>query len=187
MAKNKRRGIGGNKEAKTDEKPPANGKCDILNLTKNQILIFLLEFLVVSAVVLVVWYYYLGEYYQSAIFFCARPILLAMSCPPALIDISFSHVAQESGYLINFNLVPLVALAIATPNLIPRKRLEMLAIGIPILFLLHILDLVAHFPMDVYGSKLAQMVVYSIGVSEVAVPFIIWFAIAVLFRSTGKK
>ncbi len=167
------------KERKVDD------KCDILSLTKKQILVFLIAFLTVAAALLAVWYY-LGEFYQSAIFFCARPILLAMGCPAPLIDISFSHVAQESGYLINFNLVPLVALAIATPDLALRRRLEMLAIGMPILFLLHVLDLVAHYPMDVYGSMLAQMVVYSIGVSGVAVPFIVWFAIAVSFRSAKR-
>ncbi|MFZ2070113.1 MAG: hypothetical protein WAV32_00600 [Halobacteriota archaeon] len=167
------------------DKPAANGKCDILSLSRNQILLFLLEFLVVAVVFLAVWYY-VGEFYQSAIFFFGRPILLAMGCPPLLLGSCFSHIAQEGGYLVNFNLVPFVALAIATPELMLRKRLEMLAIGVPVLFLLHLLDLMAHFPADIYDSALAEMVVYSIGVSDVAVPFIIWFAIAVSFRSAKK-
>ena len=45
----------------------------------------------------------------------------------------------------------------------------MLAIGIPLLFLLHVLDLVAQF------------VVYSIGVGGVAPPFVIWLVFAFFF------
>jgi hypothetical protein len=47
--------------------------------------------------------------------------------------------------------------------------------GIPILFLLHVLDLVAHFPLYSHGSGIAQVIVYPIGVGGVALPFVIWF------------
>lgn len=149
-----------------------------LNLDEKQIMIFLLEFLAVAVVFLAVWYY-IGGFYQGAIFFVAKPILLAMGCPPALIMAAFSHLEQAGGYgyLANFNLVPLVALAIATPKLVLRRRIEMLAIGVPVLFLLHVLDLVAHYPMDVHHSEIARLIVYSIGIGGVAIPFIIWFAI----------
>jgi hypothetical protein len=95
----------------------------------------------------------------------------------------------SGAYRGNFNLVPLVALAIATPKLAVRLRIEMLAIGIPLLFLLHVLDLVAHFPMYFHGSGIAQLVVYSIGVAGVAMPFIIWFIICYkgLFRGYEKS
>jgi len=141
-----------------------------LNLSPKQIIAFLLEFMAVSAVFLAVWYY-IGEFYQGVIFFFAKHILLAMGYTLAQI----SAVNLSGAYLVNFNLVPLIALAIVTPKLAMRKRCEMLAIGIPLLFLLHVLDLVAHFPMYFYGSGLARMVVYSIGVAGVATPFIIWF------------
>ena len=148
----------------------------IFGLSGKQIILFMLEFLAVSAIFLAVWYY-IGEFYQSAIFFAARPILIAIGCPPALITAAFLHLEQTGGYLGNFNLVPLVALAIATPKLVLRRRIEMLAIGFPFLFLLHVLDLVAHYPMDVYHSEIARLIVYSMGVGGVAIPFIIWFAI----------
>ena len=81
--------------------------------------------------------------------------------PPALIKAAFSHLEQAGGgHLANFNLVPLVALAIAIPGWRLRERGKMLAIGIPLLFLLHVLDLVAHFPMYFHGSGIAQFVVY---------------------------
>ena len=148
-------------------------------LSSKQIIVFLLEFMAVSVVFFVVWRYYIGGLYQGAIFFVAKPILLAMGCPPALIMAAFSHLEQAGGYgyLANFNLVPLVALAIATPKLVLRRRIEMLAIGVPVLFLLHVLDLVAHYPMDVHHSEIARLIVYSIGIGGVAIPFIIWFAI----------
>ncbi|MEA2075589.1 MAG: hypothetical protein U9O85_07655 [Euryarchaeota archaeon] len=144
----------------------------ILGLSGKQIIVFLLEFLVVSALFLGVWYY-IGEFYQGAIFFFAEHILIVMGYTPMQI----SALNLSGAYLVNFNLVPLIALAIATPKLAMRKRCEMLAIGIPILFLLHVLDLVAHFPMYFHGSGIAQFVVYSIGVGGVALPFIIWLAI----------
>ena len=155
-----------------------------LNLSPKQIIVFLLEFLAVSAVFLAIWYY-IGEFYQGAIFFFAKLILLSIGYTPAQI----SEVNLSGAYLVNFNLVPLVALAIVTPKLGMQKRCEMLAIGIPLLFLLHVLDLVAHFPMYFYGSGLARMVVYSIGVAGVAAPFIIWFCIGYrdLFEPLIKK
>jgi hypothetical protein len=155
-----------------------------LNLSSKQIIVFLLEFMAVSAVFLGVWYY-IGAIYQGAIFFFAELILLAMGYTLAQI----SAVNLSGAYLVNFNLVPLAALAIVTPKLAMRKRCAMLAMGIPLLFFLHVLDLVAHFPMYFYGSGLARMVVYSIGVAGVAAPFIIWFCIGYrdLFEPLIKK
>ena len=144
----------------------------ILGLSPKQIIVFLLEFMVISAIFLGVWYY-IGEFYQGAVFFFAEHILIVMGYTP----VQISAVNLSGAYLGNFNLVPLVALAIATPKLALRRRIEMLGIGIPLLFLLHVLDLVAHFPMYFYGSGIAQLVVYSIGVGGVALPFIIWLAI----------
>jgi len=155
-----------------------------LNVSPKQIIAFLLEFLAVSAVFLVIWFY-IGECYQGAVFFFAKHILLAFGYTP----LQISAVNLSGAYLVNFNLVPLVALAIATPKLAMIKRCEMLVIGVPILFLLHVLDLVAHFPMYFYGSELARMVVYSIGVAGVAAPFIIWFCMVYrdLFEPLLKK
>ena len=134
-------------------------------------------FLAVSALFLVVWYY-LGEFYQGVIFFFAKLILITMGYTP----VQISAVILSDAYLGNFNLVPLVALAIATPGWGLRDRGEMLAIGVPVLFLLHVFDLVAHFPMYFYGSEFAQFVVYSIGVGGVAMPFIIWVVTFQIYR-----
>ena len=172
------------RKAKEKEEVKEGSWLQGLKLSPKQIIVFLLEFMAVSAVFLAVWYY-IGEFYQGAIFFFAKHLLLAMGYTLAQI----SAVNLSGAYLVNFNLVPLIALAIVTPKLAMRKRCEMLAIGIPLLFLLHVLDLIAHFPMYFYGSGLARMVVYSIGVAGVAAPFIIWFCMIYrdLFEPLIKK
>lgn len=159
------------------EEVKERGRISGLNLNEKQILIFLLVFLAVSALFLAVWYY-IGEFYQGVIFFFAKYILLAMGYTP----VQISAVDLSGAYLGNFNLVPLVALAIATPKLALRRRIEMLAIGIPILFLLHVLDVVMHFPhfIEIYymhSPGFATMIVYSIGIVGLAIVFIIWFVI----------
>jgi hypothetical protein len=97
--------------------------------------------------------------------------------------LQISAVNLSGAYLGNFNLVPLVALAIATPGWGLRERCEMLVIGVPILFLLHVLDVVAHL-LYFSGSGIAQFVVFSLGVGGVAMPFIIWVMLA---YSTRRK
>jgi hypothetical protein len=147
-------------------------KGGLLGFGEREILLFLLEFMLVSALFLGAWYY-IGPYYQTAVFVVARGVLLLMGYAPQQI----AAVNLAGAYLGNFNLVPLVALAIATPRLAPRKRLEMLGLGLPLLFLLHVIDLVAHFPLYFHGSTLAQVIVYSLGVGGVALPFVIWLMI----------
>ena len=141
-------------------------------LTERLILVFLLKFMGVSIALLVLWYY-LGIYYQSVVFQFARYILLFMGYT----SLQISAVNLSGAYLGNFNLVPFVALAITTPKFSPVLRLKLLAVGLPLLFILHVIDLVAHYPLYFYGSEFAQVIVYSIGVAGVALPFIIWFFI----------
>jgi hypothetical protein len=149
----------------------------LLGLTERQIALFLLEFLLLSAGLLWVWYQ-VGEYYQAVVFFVARLILLAMGYTAEQIaGLDFS-----GAYLVNFNLVPLLALAVATPKLVLRRRLQLLAIGVPILFALHVLDSVAHLSHFIeyyYLHRLgfATLIVDSLGVIGLAVVFVIWFAI----------
>jgi hypothetical protein len=155
----------------------AEQKSLFFGLREREILLFLLEFMVISALLLVAWYH-LGAYYQAIVFFVARLILLAMGYTAEQI----AGLDFTGAYLVNFNLVPLLALAIATPKLRLRRRLQMLAIGVPLLFSLHVLDIVAHLPHFIeyyYLHRLgfATLVVDSLGVIGLAIVFIIWFAI----------
>lgn len=144
----------------------------LFGLGEREILRFFLAFMLVSALFLGAWYS-IGPYYQSAVFGFARVLLLLLGYTP----LQIAAVNLSGAYLGNFNLVPLVALAVATPRLMLRRRLELLGLGIPLLFLLHVLDLVAHFSLYFHGSRLAEVIVYSIGVGGVALPFIIWFVL----------
>ena len=121
------------KEEEVNTKVKVKEKELILWLSGKQILVFLLEFMAASFVFLGVWYY-IGAFYQGAVFFVAKHILLVMGYTPSQI----SGMDFSGAYLVNFNLVPLVALAIATPKLAVRLRIEMLAIGLPLLFLLQL-------------------------------------------------
>jgi hypothetical protein len=174
-------------ERTIDKEEAAKEKPLLFGLSDRQIVLFLLGFMLISAVFLGVWYY-IGEFYQAAVFFVARRILLLMGYPAAQI----SGMDFSGAYLVNFNLVPLLALAVATPKLTVRRRLEMLAIGVPILFLLHVLDIVAHLPYFIelhYLHRLgfATLVVDSLGVIGLAVVFGIWFVICYQEFFRGEK
>jgi hypothetical protein len=159
------------------KKEEVKGRGTVTGLIEKRIWFFLLKFMVVSVAFLVVWFY-IGELYQGAVCFVARYILLALGYTP----LQISAVSLPRAYLVNFNLVPLVSLAIATPGWNLRTRCELLLLGLPVLFLLHVVDLVAHFPLYFYGSGIAQIVVQSIGVGGVATPFIIWIAFVFFLR-----
>ena len=141
-------------------------------LREKQLLLFLSAFLFASAAFLILWFY-VGEFYQYTVFSVAAFILNAMGYSEAQI----SAVNLTRAYLANFNLVPLIALAVTTPRIAWMKRVKMLAIGFPVLFSLHVLDIIAHFPMYFHDSEFARIIVYSLGVVGVAAPFIIWFVL----------
>ena len=134
------------------------------------LLLFLSAFLFASAGFLMLWIY-IGGAYQNIVFIVAKSILRAMGYSESQI----SAVNLSGAYLVNFNLVPLFALAAVTPRISLIKRAKILIFGFPLLFSLHVLDIVAHFPLHFYGSELAWFVVNSIGVASIAAPFIIWF------------
>ncbi len=134
------------------------------------LLLFLSAFLFASAAFLMLWIH-IGEAYQNIVFIVAKFILRAIGYSESQI----SAVNLSGAYLVNFNLVPLFALAAVTPRISLIKRAKILIFGFPILFSLHVLDIVAHFPLHFYGSELAWFVVNSIGVASIAAPFIIWF------------
>ena len=158
------------REANRSEDEGGEGSRLKLNVSSRQIIIFLIKFMTVSVVFLCIWYY-IGEFYQSVIFFFAKNILIAMGYT----RLQISAVRLSHAYLVNFNLVPLFALAIATPKIPLKSRIEMLAVGVPLMFLLHVFDLVAHFPMYFYDSEIAKFIIYSIGIGDIVLPFIIWF------------
>ena len=76
---------GEKRKAKKKEEAKEVSWLQRLKLSPKQIIVFLLEFMAVSAVFLGVWYY-IGEFYQGVVFFFAKHILLAMGYTPLQIS-----------------------------------------------------------------------------------------------------
>jgi len=145
---------------------------------------FLVRFLVLTIVLFIIWIP-VGKIYLLLLAWVSKYVLLIMGYPVTLIMegspvfiYQGAAVGMEDAHLANFNIIPLVALILATPRIEPVRRVKMLAIGMFLLFTMHITDFVSHFPMYFSGSGIAEMVVIFMAVGEVAVPFALWFVLA---------
>lgn len=135
-------------------------------------------------VIFLIWIF-IGKFYLLIIAYSSKYILIAMGYKVLLITTGDSpflvykgvEMGMKGSHLSNFNIVPLVALILAVPGIELRKRVNMLIIGIPAIFLLHLVDFVSHIPMYFDGSEFAGLIVTSIAVGGMALPFLIWFAL----------
>jgi len=128
---------------------------------------FFLKFLTLSTLILVIWIY-VGRFYQDLVLVFSKPILILMGYErfiPAL--------RLGDAYLVNFNLVPFFALILSI-DLEIRKRLKLTIFGFILLFFIHCLDLIAHFPAVFNRSEFALAVVVSLPILNFGVPFLIW-------------
>ncbi|MCK5108217.1 MAG: hypothetical protein KAR25_00855 [Methanosarcinales archaeon] len=140
---------------------------------------FLVKFLILTVVLFLVWIP-VGKVYLLLLAWTSKAVLLIMGYNAGLVIengvpmlfVYYGHVAvMDNAHLMNFNIIPLVALILATPSIDPVRRISMLAIGIFLLFGVHVIDLVSHFT----GY---EIVTIFMAVSEVAVPFVVWFLLA---------
>ena len=145
---------------------------------------FLVRFLILTFVFFLIWIP-LGETYLLLLAWVSKYVLWIMGYHATLVTDGSplfiyhgSMVGMENAHLSNFNIIPLVALILATPRIVPVRRVKMLAIGIFLLFCMHVIDFVSHFPMYFHGSGIAKTVVVFMAVGEVAVPFVLWFVLA---------
>ena len=145
---------------------------------------FLIKFLMLTFVFFLIWIP-LGEKYLILLAWVSKYVLWVMGYHVTLVAdgtpffvYSGIEIGMKGAHLSNFNIIPLVALIIATPRIEPVRRMKMLAIGIFLLFCLHVIDFVSHFPMYFHGSGIAEVVVVFMAVGEVAVPFVLWFVLA---------
>ncbi len=158
-----------------------------------KIKILLFRFIFFSLVIFLLWIY-LGKLYLFVLAYVSKYLLLAMGYNLKLVTTGESpvfiyngaEIGMKGAHLSNFNILPLVSLVLAVPGIALKRRGKMLLIGIAAIFLLHLTDFAAHIPMysAMYygGSKIAGeaagMIVNFMAVGEVAVPFLIWFALA---------
>ena len=145
---------------------------------------FLIKFLILTFVLFLIWIS-LGEKYLLLLAWVSKYVLWIMGYHVTLVTdgtpffvYSGIEIGMKDAHLANFNIIPLIALILATPRIEPVRRMKMLAIGTFLLFCLHIIDFVSHFPMYFHGSGIAEMVVIFMAVGEVAVPFVMWFVLA---------
>ena len=146
---------------------------------------FLIKFLVLTIVLFIIWIP-LGKVYLLLLAVVSKAVLwvmgyhatLSMDGVPAFVCRGYLIGMEEYAHLVNYNSIPLVALIFATPNIELSRRIKMLLIGVSVLFCMHVIDFVAHFPMICSGSGIAETVVIFMAVGEVAVPFVLWFVLA---------
>ena len=145
---------------------------------------FLVKFLILTFVLFLIWIP-VGKVYLLLLAWVSKAVLWVMGYQVTLVTdgspIFIYHgaaVGMKDAHLANFNIVPLVALILATPRIELVRRVNMLVIGMFLLFTMHIIDFVSHFPMYFGGSGIAETVYIFMAVGEVAVPFVVWFVLA---------
>jgi len=140
---------------------------------------FLVKFLVLTIVLFIIWIP-LGKVYLLLLACVSKYVLLVMGYNAGLVvengaPMLFVYYGQvavlDNAHLMNFNIIPLVALILATPRIETTRRIAMLVIGVSVLFCIHVVDLVSHFTD-------CEIVVIFMAVGEVAVPFVLWFVLA---------
>ena len=145
---------------------------------------FIIRFLVLTIVLYIIWIP-LGKGYLLILAWISQYLLWVIGYHVELVVNGMPYfiyndmiIDMENTHLSNFTLVPLVALIFATPGIKFDKRLNMLIIGVFILFCIHITGFVSHFPIYIHGSKVAETVMVFIAVCNMAVPFVLWFILA---------
>ena len=138
-------------------------------------MIFVAWFLVAATVIFILWVFAgVGRCYQAAVVSVAQ--FFAQCLGYTGWQLSAADFSRT--YLGNLNLVPFLALAVVTPIRL-SKRGKMFLIGLPILFFIHVINLVAHFPFWFHSSKAAKLMIdYTIGICGMGVPFAVWYVFA---------
>ena len=140
---------------------------------------FLVKFLILTLVLFIIWIP-VGKVYLLVLAWVSKYVLLVMGYNAGLVVengfpmlfIYYGHVAVlDNAHLMNFNIIPFVALILATPRIETARRIAMLVIGVSVLFCIHVIDLVSHFTDY-------DIIVIFMAVGAVAVPFVLWFVLA---------
>lgn len=141
---------------------------------------FIGRFLLFSLVLFVVWVY-VGRYYLMGVAGVSKVVAGLMGYDATLVvdhTIYFvcrgAQIGLTDTELANYNMVPFLALMAATPRMTLRRLGYGLLIGVPIIFLFHIFNLVAHFPYYFAGSTLAESVINAGGIISMGLPFVLW-------------
>ncbi|KAA0001725.1 MAG: hypothetical protein FE048_05000 [Thermoplasmata archaeon] len=94
-----------------------------------------------------------------------------------------AQVGLTNAELVNYNLIPFLALIIATPKISKWRIGKSLLIGLPIFFVFHIVNMVAHFPYYYENSSFARGIIFSFGIINMGLPFLLWFILCYDYAS----
>lgn len=141
---------------------------------------FVTRFFIFSILFFVIWIF-IGRYYLMAIAYISKFILGFMGYDATLFhnhEIYFicrgAQVGLTNSELANYNIVPFLALIFSTPRTNRFVIGKSLIFGLPVIFIFHVVNMVAHFPYYYNGSSFAQVVINSAGVINMGLPFLLW-------------
>lgn len=141
---------------------------------------FLARFLVYSVLFFFLWTF-IGKYYLISLAFVSKIFLGFMGYNAKLVfnhEIYFicrgAQVGLTNAELVNYNIIPFLALIVATPKISKWRIGKSLLIGLPIFFIFHIVNMVAHFPYYYENSSFARGIIYSSGIINMGLPFLLW-------------
>lgn len=86
-----------------------------------------------------------------------------------------AEIGLTNAELVNYNIIPFLALIVATTKMSKWRICRSFAIGLPVLFIFHIINMLAHFPYYYKNSSFAEGIVYSSGIINMGLPFLLWF------------
>ncbi len=149
---------------------------------KNKIT-FLVKFLILTSILFIIWIP-LGKIYLLLLAWVSNYVLWFMGFNAELVTNGTPYflyrginVGMENAHLSNYNIIPLLALIFATSGVVSERRIKVAVIGICILFCMHVIDFVSHFPMYFHGSEIAGVLVIFMSVGKLAVPLVLWFVL----------
>jgi len=150
---------------------------------KDEFLRFVVRFFIVSTITFIPWIW-IGKFYMLLVANVSRIPLAIMGYWTEIITggetgvgilCRGTFIGFADAHLVNFNIIPFIAL-VAASFVSKERKIWMLMVGLTLLFISHVVDLAAHFPAFLESSKPATVVVDSIGFVGASLPFLIWFA-----------
>lgn len=144
------------------------------------ILCFIGRFLMFSLLLFVIWIY-IGKYYLISLAYVSKTLVGVMGYDAVLVineEIYFlcrgAQIGLTGTELVNYNIVPFLALIAATPHLSRWRLGQSVLIGMPVIFVFHSINLIAHFPYYYNDSGFAEGVINAAGIVAMGLPFVLW-------------
>jgi hypothetical protein len=144
------------------------------------VLYFIGRFLLFSLLLFVVWIY-VGRYYLVSLAQVSKTLVGVMGYDAVLVineEIYFlcrgAQIGLTDTELVNYNMVPFLALIAATPHLSRMRLAQSVLIGTLVIFVFHSINLIAHFPFYFDGSGFAEGVINAAGIVAMGLPFVLW-------------